>query len=138
MVPLAVLTGVAMMAAWFPFSTLWHQQAAIDATTNQISALARQQRLLESQAHSVSSASVATQLARREYQLVRPGQSLIQVLPGRQSGSPSATSGDPGFQPLVSPSSAPTIGLPSGRTPAAHSSLGAFAQRLVRTLEFWR
>ena len=138
MVPLAVVTALAMLAAWFPFATLWHQQAQIDATVNQISAVARQQSALERQAHAISSASAAARLARQQYQLVRPGQSLIQVLPGREGGSPTAASGDPGLQPVVSPSAAPTLGVAPGASRAPHSSLRTFVSRLVRTLEFWR
>jgi hypothetical protein len=77
-------------------------------------------------------------LARQQYQLVAPGQSLIQVLPGVQPGNVSASSGDPGLQPLVSPSSAPSIVVDSSTSGVKHHTTSGFLSRLVRTLEFWR
>jgi len=136
MTPLAVVTAVVMLAAWFPLAALWHQQSQIDATTSQISALRLQERTLAARAKSISTRAAATLLARQQYQLVLPGQSFIQVLPGREAGSPSVASGDPGLQPLVSPSSVTAL----GSTPTVHrrSAVGGFVSRLVRTLEFWR
>ena len=135
MVPLALVTALVMLVGWFPLSALWHQQSVIDQTAAQISAIKKQELSLETQAKSVSSKEAATLLAREQYQLVSPGQSLIQVLPENSSGQVSATSSDPGFQPLVAPSdAAPTTGTASH----AKSSHTGFVSRLVRTLEFWR
>jgi cell division protein FtsB len=133
---LAVVTSAVMLAAWFPLSTLWHQQKQIDATANQIALIRQQQRTLAREAKSISTKAAATLLARQDYQLVAPGQSLIEVLPGSHSGA--AVGGDPGFQPLVAPSSGSTLAGPLHSTAATHrSTLGGFASRLVRTLEFW-
>ncbi len=133
---LAVLTAGVMLVAWFPLSTLWHQQKQIDATANQISLIRQQQRALTREAKSISTKAAATLLARQDYQLVAPGQSLIEVLPGSHSGS---VGGDPGTQPLVAPSSASTLVGPLHSAAASHrSTLGGFASRLVHTLEFWR
>lgn len=137
MFPLAVATSIAMLAAWFPLSTLWHQQSQIDAVANQIALVRQQQRALTRQAESISSRAAATLLARQYYQLVNPGQSLIQVLPGAQAGTTGA-GGDPGNQPLVAPSSVSTLVAPPHASGPHHSSLGGFVSRLVRTLEFWR
>jgi hypothetical protein len=137
MFPLAVVTSLVMLAAWFPLSTLWHQQAQIDATSSQTALIRQQQRALSDEAKSISSKAAATLLARQQYQLVAPGQSLIEVLPGRQAGS-TTVGGDPGSQPLVAPSSVSTL-VASPNAKAAHrSSFGGFVTRLVRTLEFWR
>jgi hypothetical protein len=138
MFPLGVLTAIIMMVGWFPASALWHQQTQINATAAQIKALQRQELSLTSQAKSVDTKAAATDLAREQYQLVSPGQSLIQVLPGNSAGQVSPSSADPGLQPLVPPSNA---GLPVGSTsstPAKHTSANAYLSRLVRTLEFWR
>jgi hypothetical protein len=138
MFPLGVITAIVMLAGWFPASALWHQQTQINATAAQIKALQRQQLALTSQAKIVDTRAAATQLAREQYQLVSPGQSLVQVLPGNSSGQVSPSSADPGLQPLVSPSSA---GLSTGSpvTPrVSHSKSNAYLSRLVRTLEFWR
>ncbi len=138
MLPLAVVTAMFMLVAWFPLSTWWHQQAQLNATAAQIIAIQQQERALKLEAKSISTKSSATLLARQQYQLVAPGQSLIQVLPGDQSGSVSASSGDPGLQPLVSPSSASTLIVNPRTSGVKHASAGGFFTRLVRTLEFWR
>jgi len=134
MLPLAVVTAVFMLVVWFPLSTLWHQQSQINQTAAQIKALQSQEHALKSQAKTVDTKAAAIDLAREQYQLVSPNQSLIQVLPGDSAGQVSASSADPGLQPLVSPSSAT---LPSvTHAKASHSSRG-FVSRLVHTLEFW-
>ena len=137
MVPLALVTAAGILVAWFPFASLWHQQAQLDATASQINVIKQQQQALSLQAKSMSSLAAATMLAREEYQLVAPGQSLIQVLPGDQSGKLSPSSGDPGLQPLVSPLSV-TSPVGTGATGTSHARDEGFLSRLVRTLEFWR
>lgn len=138
MVPLALVTAAVMLVGWFPISAIWHQQSQLNTTAAQISALRLQQHALTLQADSIESQAAATRLAREQYQLVAPGQSLIQVLPGDGSGTVSQSTGDPGLQPLVAPSSVATLvtGPPSVSRPT-HSSVRAFFSRLVRTLEFW-
>jgi hypothetical protein len=141
MLPLAVVTAGIMLVGWFPFSALWHQQSQIDATSAQIKALQRQELALKSQANAVDTKAAATALAREQYQLVNPGQSLIQVLPGDSSGQVSASSADPGLQPLVAPSSMmPTSSSASRSTTTKATSHGVdlYFSRLVHTLEFWR
>ena len=138
MLPLAFVTAMAIMFAWFPLSTWMHQQAQINATATQIIAIKQQEQALKVEAKSISTKSAATLLARQQYQLVAPGQSLIQVLPGVQPGNVSASSGDPGLQPLVSPSSAPSIVVDPSTSGVKHHTTSGFLSRLVRTLEFWR
>jgi hypothetical protein len=138
MLPLAFVTAMAIMFAWFPLSTWMHQQAQINATATQIIAIRQQEQALKVEAKSISTKSAATLLARQQYQLVAPGQSLIQVLPGVQPGNVSASSGDPGLQPLVSPSSAPSIVVNPSTSGVKHHTTSGFLSRLVRTLEFWR
>ena len=138
MLPLAFVTAMAIMFAWFPLSTWMHQQAQINATATQIIAIKQQEQALKVEAKSISTKSAATLLARQQYQLVTPGQSLIQVLPGVQPGNVSASSGDPGLQPLVSPSSAPSIVVNPSTSGVKHHTTSGFLSRLVRTLEFWR
>jgi hypothetical protein len=138
MLPLAAVSAVAMLVTWFPLGTLWRQQHQLDATAAQISALRGQQQTLSAESRSISSKATSTLLARQEYQLVAPGQSLIQVLPG-SAGSDAPQGGDPGYQPLVSPSSVSSL-VPGVRAtaPKRHGTLSGFVSRLVRTLEFWR
>ena len=139
MLPLAVVTAAIMLVGWFPASALWHQQAQLNATTSEIKTVQRQEAILKNESTTVDTKAAATQLARAQYQLVSPGQSLIQVLPGDSAGQVSANSVDPGFQPLVSPSSAalPSTATTSPTTSTRHHDHG-FLSRLVRTLEFWR
>ena len=138
MLPLAVLSAIAMLVTWFPLTTLWHQQHQLDSTTAQIATIRHQEQALLLQAKSISNKSNATLLARQQYQLVAAGQSLIQVLPGMVTGNPSQSSGDPGLQPLVSPSSVSTLVTSGSTARAPHlATAPGFLQRLVRTLEFW-
>ena len=88
------------------------------------------------EAHSIDSNAAATLLAREQYQLVAPGQSLIQVLPGTSTASGTQYSGDPGLQPLAPPSS--LASLPAASTTHPHTSpTKGFVSRLLHTLEFW-
>jgi hypothetical protein len=139
MVPLALVTAVVMLVGWFPATAIWHQQSELNATTAQINAIKSQQRALTLQAKSIDSKSAAILLAREQYQLVSPGQSLIQVLPGAGPGNVDQSTGDPGLQPLVAPSSVSSLVAANASTKSTHhSSAKAFVSRLVRTLEFWR
>ena len=141
MLPLAIVVAAVMLVGWFPAKALWHQQAQLNATLSEIHAVERQEALLKHESKTVDTAAAATRLARAQYQLVNPGQSLIQVLPGDSSGQVSANSVDPGFQPLVSPTAATEPGTTSTSTPSsssAHHHSNGFLSRLVHTLEFWR
>jgi hypothetical protein len=139
MVPLALVTAVVMLVGWFPLTSIWHQQSELNATKAQINAIHSQQHALTLQAKSIDSKSAAILLAREQYQLVSPGQSLIQVLPGSGPGNVDQSTGDPGLQPLVSPSSVSSLATSNTSTKSTHrSSAKAFVSRLVRTLEFWR
>jgi hypothetical protein len=138
MVPLALVTAAVMLVGWFPLTSIWHQQSELNSTTAQINAIKAQQRALTIQAKSIDSKSAAILLAREQYQLVSPGQSLIQVLPGVGPDSANQATGDPGLQPLVSPSSVSSLASTHSSASKHHSSAKAFLSRLVRTLEFWR
>ncbi len=124
-----------MLVGWFPLTALWHQQSQIDATSAQIKAVQRQEQALKSEAKTIDTTTAATELAREQYQLVSPGQSLIQVLPGDANGQLTSKSADPGFQPLVSPSSATSA---TSTPTVTHHRTNGFLNRLARTLEFWR
>jgi hypothetical protein len=136
MVPLAIVTAIVIVAGWFPASALWHQQAQIDASSTQINALQHQEQSLQQESKTIDSKAAAVQLAREQYQLVAPGQELIQVLPENSAGEVTATSSDPGFQPLVSPTSSAPLTAATSTPKSSHRA--GFVSRLVRTLEFWR
>lgn len=135
MLPLAAVTAVFILVGWFPLTALWHQQGQINQASAQIQVLRRQELALKAQSKTLDSKAAATQLAREQYQLVSPRQSLIQVLPGNSAGRVSARSADPGLQPLVAPSS---VAPPSGAPASVRHPTNGFIERLVRTLEFWR
>jgi hypothetical protein len=134
MLPLAVVTAVFMLIGWFPLKTLWNQQSQLNEASAQLRAIHHQELALKTQAKSIDTKAAAMALAREQYQLVSPNQSLIQVLPGNASGQVSATSADPGLQPLVSPTEA---ALPTIKTGSTHHLQSGFVHRLVHTLEFW-
>lgn len=132
--PLAVLCALAVITVGFPFKTLWRQQSALDATSSQIAQINRETAALTQQARATATAAAAIALAREEYQLVQPGQRLIQVLPGNGTGYVAQNSNDPGSQPLVNLSA----GTPTASTPHSRvSRVRGFVSRFVQTLEFW-
>jgi hypothetical protein len=138
-VPLAIVSAITAIALWFPFSTLMHQGSELNTVQSQINLLHSQQSALKSQERALKSKSAESRLARQEYQLVAPGQSLLQILPSNTKGGLSASSGDPGFAPLVSPlnstSLAPTSSTTKPVVAKVHS--GGLWSRVLRTLEFW-
>ena len=134
MVPLAVVTAGAMVAIWFPFSALWQQQHEIAQASAALAAVRGEQRALDAQSRQVASTRAQRDLARADYQLVSPGQSLIQVLPGRAANGVWTLRDDPGYQPLARPDTVPAA---TAHRASARPGRG-FLERLVRTLEFWR
>jgi outer membrane murein-binding lipoprotein Lpp len=130
----AAITAAALLAAWFPWRTLLGQSAQLNAASHQISTLNAQSRQLAAEQQAMSTDRAETILAREEYQLVLPGQRLIQILSNPTNGS---VAGDPGLQPLVSPSNVKNLVpiQPSAPPPVAASGFWA---RVERTLEFWR
>jgi large exoprotein involved in heme utilization and adhesion len=131
---LALLAAVRMI----PFTALFDQNAQLNQTRHQIALVDAELAALHREASAVSSRGTEIALARQQYQLVEPGQSLIQVLPGQNALATGEQSGDPGLQPIVNPVAAtsPTLALTS--TTATSRTTSNFWTRLVRTLEFWR
>ncbi len=134
-VPVTLAMSAFMLASWFPARLLWSQHQQISQVNAQITALQQQERVLKAQAKTIDSKIALTNLARSQYQLVKPGQSLIQILDGKGTISLGMGSGDPGQQPLAPPSVGNTIPSVSVRTGASHSNI---LSRFVRSLEFWR
>lgn len=134
-VPVTLAMSAFMLAYWFPAKLLWSQHQQISQVNSQIAALQQQELVLKAQAKSIDSKTALTNLARSQYQLVKPGQSLIQILDGHNTVSLGVGSGDPGQQPLVSPSVGNTIPTVTTKASTPHSN---FISRFVRSLEFWR
>jgi cell division protein FtsB len=135
-VPLAAVTAVALIAVWFPARTLLGQSAQLDTASHQISVLVQQSQSLAAQQKALSTSQAALLLARQEYQLVQPGQRIIQILSNENSAT--MATGDPGLAPLVSPSASQGL-IPTNPTaPTTSNKPAGFWARVVRTLQFWR
>lgn len=138
-VPLTTVTAVGLMVAWFPLSTLLNQSAQFNATAHQLSVLRAESRQLALEERSMGSDRTAILLAREEYQLVEPGQRLIQVL-STGHGLVDGAAGDPGTQPLVTPSTAgeSILGQPGDPATSTAGHPSTLWSRVLGTLEFWR
>jgi Septum formation initiator len=154
----ALLVAALMLVAWFPASAILSQRQALNATTAQLSNMKAQDKALIHEQSTLTSPDEITRLAREEYQLVQPGQRLIQVLP--PSGTPTQAGagqapfpGDPGLTKPIAPSAIallPTAtttttttptkasvsqqSTPKATTTSEHKNLW---QRIVSTLTFW-
>jgi cell division protein FtsB len=151
----ALLVAGIMLVAWFPASAILSQRQALNATTAQLSNMKAQDKALLHQQSTLTSPDEITRLAREEYQLVQPGQRLVQVLP--PSGTPTQAGagqapfpGDPGLTKPIAPSaiallpSTTTTTIPPmapmkeqtapTTTTSTHKDLW---QRIVSTLDFW-
>ena len=136
-VAVAAVFAVAVLATSFPLSSLLSQHNRLAAAGAQLAQVQRENRALTEQQHALDSNVAVNQQARRDYQMVGPGQTLYDVLPpssktGTTSpGSP--TNGDPGDQPLVAPANAPDLspqpGLPQ---PIPTSAAGSSAITAVK------
>ena len=135
---LLVATIVTAVLAWQPINTLVQQQGQINKIASAIDTLNRQRAALEAQSLALEDPDAIAALARQQYQLVRPNQQLVQVLPNAKSGVSAIDAADPANDPLVSPTNVMSL------TP--HQSLGnlsglqggGYWSRLRDTLEFWR
>lgn len=122
----AALFALAVLGTSFPLSTLLAQHSQLSSTAGQLHQLQSENRLLAEQDQQLNSSAEIDRLARQDYQLVMPGQTLYDVLPpSGRSGDLAAggtMSGDPGDQPLVAPADAPDMtpdpGLPQASTPS--------------------
>jgi cell division protein FtsB len=131
-VPLALgaLFALVVLGTSFPASALLSQHHQLSAAGAQLSQLRHENRLLTEKEHQLSSTAEIKRLARQDYQLVSPGQSLYDILP--PTGHAAATvpggmvAGDPGLQPLVAPSDAPGLS-PDPGLPQVPASTGSAA-----------
>ncbi len=168
MVLLAAAFAVVVLATSFPFAALYAQHRQLAATAAQLSALQHENSVLAEQGRQLSSSTELGRIARDEYQLVVPGQTLFDILPAAGQASSTASGpalvGDPANQPLVAPAKAqglaPDPGLPAvsptpnsvspassgGTSGGAAAGPGgqtgqassSFWSRVTNTLEFWK
>ncbi|HUD70301.1 MAG TPA: hypothetical protein VMQ40_08685 [Acidimicrobiales bacterium] len=144
-------TAAIVLVAWLPLGALLHQRAELSSATSQVNVLSTEGRLLAARAAALQLPGARDQLARADYQLVEPGQVLIQVLTPRFTPSSKSSDapypGDPGLAPLVSPSDAgvmpfspvsPVTSTSDARAAHRGGASQGFISRVVSALEFWR
>ena len=126
------LVALAVLGTSFPWSGLLSQHSQLSAAGAQLHTLTGENQLLTEQEQQLNSKAEIDRLARQDYQMVLPGQTLYDVLPpsGLSSSAPNGSlTGDPGNQPLVAPADAPDMtpdpGLPPASTATAPSGAPA-------------
>jgi hypothetical protein len=141
-------TASVILGAWLPIGALLSQSAKASAAQSRLSQLVTQGQQLTAESTRLATPEETARLAREEYQLVAPGQRLIQVLsplgsaPNSSPGG--AYTGDPGLSLPVDPSAAAVAPSMTGTTappPTGHahaSSAEGFFDRALGALEFWR
>lgn len=136
-VALAAVVAAVVLGTSFPLSTLLSQHHQLSAAAAQLRQVQSENRSLTEQQNQLNSQTAIDRLARQDYQLVSPGQTLYDVLPPSGQAGPTAAgslaSGDPGSRPPVAPADAPDMSpdpdlssLPStsGSTDPAGSTAG--------------
>ena len=126
-VALAAVFALAVLATSFPLSSLLSQHHQLSAASAQLQQVQKENRALTEQQRVLDSNVAVTQLARGDYQLVSPGQTLYDVLPpSSKTGGKGTTgttapgstvNGDPGDQPLVAPANAPDLSAQAALLP---------------------
>jgi cell division protein FtsB len=128
---LAAVFSFTILLTSFPASALLAQHRQLSAATDQLHGLQSENRALAEQEQQLNSNAAINRLARQDYQLILPGQTLYDVLPpsGKSAtatpGGP--VSGDPGNQPLVAPADAPDMSPDPGLSQPTTSKPGTTA-----------
>ena len=135
---LLVATIVTVVLAWQPIHTLVQQQGQINKIASAIDTLNRQRAALEAQSLALEDPDAIAALARQQYQLVRPNQQLVQVLPNAQAGVSAIDAADPANDPLVSPTNVMSLTPHQSLGKVSGLQGGGYWSRLRHTLEFWR
>ena len=144
---LMVATAGVFVAYSFPLSAILHQRSATSQAAASLKALRAQDSSLNQQVRHLSTQAGFDQVAREQYQLVHEGQALYLILPPasapvQSNGGPAPYAGDPGYQPLISPSAGavtvPTGGVEKVTAPVTTSSGPSLVQRILSSLEFWK
>jgi cell division protein FtsB len=159
--------AVIVLATSFPASALFRQRQAISQASNDLSTLNAQIHSLKTQADALSQPQNVAAIARRDYGMVRPGQTAYRVIPTSTSASQSGSvvgqgtldqgpvvPGSVESQALVGAAtgngSSGVEGSSSGANAAqdtssqgsqgghSGSSSPTFWNRVLSTLEFWR
>ncbi len=153
------LLSLAVLVTALPVSALLAQRSQLAATAAELTHLRQQNEALTVEHHQLTDTAEVARLAREQYQLVTPGQSLFTILPASGTGGSPTAATDPGLLPPVAPANAPGMspdpGLPTQTAPGAatdgqapssvpaanadaEAGGGGFWRRVEDTLEFWR
>jgi cell division protein FtsB len=162
-----VAFAVVVLATSFPASALFRQRQAISEASNDLSTLNSQIHSLRTQAEALSQPQNVAAIARRDYGMVRPGQTAYRVIPTSSSASEAGSvvgqgtldqgpvvPGSEESQALVgaatgngsSGAGGTSAGANAGQDPSSQGSQGGhsggssprFWNRVLSTLEFWR
>jgi len=134
-------TGAVVLVAWLPVGALLSQRAAISAANTQLSRLNAEGTMLSSQLKQLAQPQYQLGLFRARYQLVEPGQRLLEVV-NLSSASASTIDapyrGDPGFTPIVNPITGSAVDpRTAGASRSSSAASPGFFSRVLDTLEFW-
>ncbi len=112
-IALAALVAAVVLGTSFPLASLLSQHRQQGAASAQLSRIRAENDALVREQKALSSPAAVNGLARQDYQLVQPGQTLYDVLPSTKRGSGGAdgtiAATDPGQQAPVQPSKAPDM-----------------------------
>ncbi len=131
----------------FPFSALISQNASIKETQAQIANLSQENAAMSSEINKLNSPSEIEHIARRDFGLVKPGETAYSILPSSDAGSrvpPIPSHIVPGGSPsgeqdgALGTPSAPAPINPVKAAPKPAKSSPGFVDRLLNRLEFWK
>ncbi len=155
---LAGVVAMVILATNLPVGSLLSQASQQRNASAELQRVDRLNRALVIEKRQLGAPGALNVLARQNYQLVPPGQTLYEVLPpgGSAPGHPGTTNNDPGAQAPVPPAEAPGMSPDPNLTPASaqvappsgsnrtdrggtatRASTG-FWSRVARSLQFWR
>lgn len=150
---IATVASVAIVAAWFPVSSLLHQRAQLGAASAALSRLNHENLAMHREAKQLQTPSALSRIAQQQYGLVSPGEQAYQVLPpsgtagaggplatGPTTPTSSAGQSSSGVStPGISTGGGRSVPSPSARGgQTAAGTSGSFFTRVLQTLEFWR
>ncbi len=124
----AAVVSAGILAVGLPVRSFLADHHALSAASSSLSQVRQENRQLTLEQTQLASNTELARLARKEYQMVRPGQHLYDVLPlagSKPDGTPApGTAGDPGASPPVAPSAAPGMQPDPGLSGSAPGSPG--------------
>lgn len=133
-----------ILAAWFPFTSLYDQHQALSEVAAQVARLDQENRALAQERAKLNTPAEIKRIARAQYDLVTNGATAYQVLPAPGKTGAGISGKGLGATTVVVPSGYSEV--PSGTGPGGQSTPSAthppthvgLWRRILTTLEFWR